>query len=247
MFRRAVWAAALGGSLSAQPIVPAKAGLVSYADEAYLDGRAVDISPARLVVMTENAVLRTETGLAEVLLGPCGAMWIGERSSFRMVSARLSDIRIELLSGSVIVGAGPMAKRTQLSLLWKDALMTLARGAFRFDAEPPEAEVLAGRMKLRVANKEILVMTGRSLSLDGLSSPRKFPRGDPDGLESWSKIRADLLARLALQYKENVQQPSRPLTQDSVGGNTGGTLIGPHLDPFPTSSSSASGCAVTPW
>ena len=73
-----VWVLALAASLPAQSIIPAKAGLVSYADEAYIDDEPVAISSSRFFVVNENAVMRTGAGRAEVLLGPCAAMWIDQ-------------------------------------------------------------------------------------------------------------------------------------------------------------------------
>jgi len=244
----------LAVSLSGQSIVPAKAGLVSYADEAYIGDRMVEISPSNLVVVNQNAVLRTGAGRAEVLLGPCGAMWIGEKSSFRMISGALTDIRVELLAGPVIVGVGPLTKGTRLSLL-KNAIATLAwSGAFRFDAEPPRAEVLAGRMRVRLANRQTSVTAGRLLPLDSLTSPHKFPHGDPDELESWSKSRAALLARLAIQHREDVQPPAPLPTAGDIGeypGGLGGKVLTngrpAPAQPLPPLKSAASGCAVAPW
>lgn len=89
---------AFAASLPAQSIIPAKAGLVSYADDASIEDRLISVSPSDFFFVKEDAVLRTGAGRAEVLLGPCAAMWIDEKSSFRMISSGLSDIRIEVLS-----------------------------------------------------------------------------------------------------------------------------------------------------
>src|SRR5208283_3885437 len=103
MLSKALCAGALALTLPAQSIVPVKAGLITYVDEAYVDGRPVEISPTRFFVMNENAVLRTGIGRAEVLLGPCSAMWVEEQSSLRLISSGLNDVRLEVLNGSVVV------------------------------------------------------------------------------------------------------------------------------------------------
>lgn len=255
MLKKTAWVAALAASLPSQPIIPANAGLVSYADEAYIDDRLIEISPTHFFVVNENAVLRTGAGRAEVLLGPCAAMWIDENSSFRMISTALSDIRIEVLTGSVIVAAGAMVKGTKLTLLLKTSVASVDRkGAYRFDAEPPRVQVLAGRTTVQWASQGIPVTAGRWLPLDALAHVRKFDDRNPDALDNWSNGRAAFLARLSGQQTGNVQEPAPPADMDAVRIATMGrakelpslnTQISTGLPPVPDSS--RSGCAVEAW
>jgi len=253
MFGKSVWAVALAASLPAQYLIPAKAGLVSYADEAYIEDGPVNISPTDFLFVTENGVLRTGAGRAEVLLGPCAAMWIDEKSSFRMLSSALSDIRIEVLTGSAIVAAGAMARRTKLTLLLKTSVAPLDhKGAYHFDAEPPRVEVLSGRTTVQWADQRFSVTAGRWLALDALASVRKFAKLNPDPLEKWSNGRAALLARLSNQQTVKVQEPAPPVMQNDpdnnkgVPGLPGDTSASiPQLPPMP--SVSLSGCGVAAW
>ena len=197
--------------MPAHSIIPAKAGLVSYADEAYIDNRAVD---DHVFEVNENAVLRTAGGHAEVLLGPCAAMWIDGNSSFRMISIAVSDIRIEVLTGSVIVAVGEPVKETKVTLLLKTSVASLnPKGAYRFDAEPPRVKVLAGRSTLQWANHSISVTAGRWLPLQGPAHVRKFDKRNPDPLDNWSNDWAALWARLSDLQTGSVQDSSQPVTQ----------------------------------
>ena len=108
--------ALMAASLSAQSVLSTKAGLVSDGGEVYMDDRRVEISPSGIVMVNENAVLRTGAGKAEVLLGPCAAIWIDENSSFRLISNDIIDTRIEWLTGSAVVGAGAFQGGAQITV-----------------------------------------------------------------------------------------------------------------------------------
>jgi hypothetical protein len=253
MFGKTAWVVALAASLHSQPIIPANAGLVSYAEEAYIDNRLVD---DHFFVVNENTVLRTAVGRAEVLLGPCAAMWIDENSSFRMISTVLSDIRIEVLTGSVIVAAGAIVKGTELTLLLKTSVASVDRkGAYRFDAEPPRVQVLAGRSTVQWANQGISVTAGRWLPLGGLAHARKFDQRNPDPLDTWSNARAAFLARLSGRQTGNVQEPAPSADMGAVRTATWGDARRlPSLNTMDTQSSlppgpnsSRSGCGVEAW
>ena len=252
MFGKIVWIAVLAATLPAQSIIPAKAGLVSYADEAYIDGRPVEISTAHFYIVNESAVLRTGAGRAEVLLGPCAAMWIDENSSVRMISARLSDIRMEVLTGSAVVAAGPLEKGTRLALLLKTSVTPLDRkGAYRFDAEPPRIKVLAGRTTVQWANRGIPVTTGRWVPLDAEARVRKFDKLTPDALVDWSNARADYLVRLARHHTGNVGEGAPAVTladlENARGLGTRPVEASPQVVFPPMANSSNAGCGVMGW
>jgi hypothetical protein len=225
-------------------MVPAKAGLVSYADEAYVDDRLVEISPTRFFAMNENAVLRTGIGRAEVLLGPCSAMWVDQQSSLRMISSGLSDVRLEVLSGSVVVATGEMVKGTKVTLLLKTSAAALdPKGAYRFDAAPPRIKTLAGRTTVQWAGRAILIPAGRMLPLDAAAQPVKFDKQNAGVLETWSNGRAAYLARLSGQLSREGPEPTAPDATTPRGGP--GRNRSP-LDSIPALPN-PQGCGVTAW
>src|SRR5580692_5453283 len=82
-------------ALLAQTAIPAKAGLVDYTQGSVrIDDRPVEATGTHFLDVKENDVVRTDGGRAEVLLGACSAMWIGDNSSFRMLSNSLIDTRL---------------------------------------------------------------------------------------------------------------------------------------------------------
>jgi len=90
----------------AQPVISAKSGLISYVEgKVYLGDQIVEPSPTRFPDVKENAVVRTAEGRAEVLLTPGVVLRLGENGSFKMLTNRLIDTRLELLTGSAVVEA----------------------------------------------------------------------------------------------------------------------------------------------
>jgi len=250
MLRKALWAAALAASLPAQSIVPARAGLVSYADEAYIENRLVEISTTHFFRVHENEVLRTGAGRAEVLLGPCSAMWVDENSSFRLISDALSDVRLEVLSGSVVVSSGAMVKGGRMTVLLKTSVAPLdAKGAYHFDTAPARIKVLAGRTAVQWDNRTTELAASRLLVLEGSADAIKFDRRSPDPLENWSYARAAHLARLAAEQRWSVLD--HPGVQDATArvpiNHPGPVLVTPQPEATPPVIAPASGCRVEPW
>src|SRR5713101_4978514 len=97
--------AALGGlPACAQSVISAHSGLVHYVEgRVLLDGKPVEVKITAFPEIKEGKEFRTEDGRAEVLLNPGVFLRMGENSSVRMVSNKLSDTRVEFLSGSVII------------------------------------------------------------------------------------------------------------------------------------------------
>ncbi len=226
-------------------------GVVSHAGDALIDDRLVNDN---FFIVNANSILRTGAGHAEVLLGPCAALWIDDNSSFRMISTALSDVRIDVLKGSVIVATGAMPKGTKLTLLLKGSVASVDRkGAYRFDAEPPRIQVLAGRITVQWDSRHIPVIAGRWLPLDGRVYARKFER-NPDQLDNWSNRRAALLARLAGWQPADTNEPAPSADLGAVRIATKGEArqlpnlsgqVSTDLPPRPDSP--RSGCGVGPW
>ena len=243
-----VCAVALGTLLSAQPIVPSKAGLVTYGEgQIYIDDQVMAVPLAQSLEIGENTVLHTGVGGVEVLLGPCAAMWIGQDSSVRLISRALADARIELLTGSVVVASGSLPRRAKLTVLMATVIAPIGhRGAYRFDAQPPEVKVLSGRIAVRRAEKQISVAGGRLLVLEPQPKVRKFDIRVADPLEDWSRDRAITLAGGLNPHSVNVTarvvDGSPQMYQQRRRG------IDDPMKPIPPlPNSSAFGCGVPVW
>ncbi len=184
---------------SAQSVISAKSGLVSYIQgQVYLGDQALEITPTttKFPEMKENEVLRTEDGLAEVLLPPGFTLRLGENSSMRMVTNRLIDTRVELLTGSAIVEALETPKGLAVTVVSKGATISIAKnGHYRFDMAPARLRVFAGLANVAIGGQNFDVSGGKMISLEGQSaSVEKFDKNDQDALENWSHRRSELTA-----------------------------------------------------
>src|SRR5579864_3030907 len=93
-----------GSAFAQQYVISAHSGVVQYVEgTAYINDNQVDPKFGQFPDIKENQVLRTEEGRAEILLTPGAFLRLSENSSIRMVSNKLTDTRIEILTGSAMV------------------------------------------------------------------------------------------------------------------------------------------------
>lgn len=182
---------------SAQPVVSAKSGLVSYVEgKVFVGDQEVRPSLTSFPEIKENTVLRTTEGRAEILLTPGTFLRVGENSSFRMITNRLIDTRLELLTGSAVVEADEVAKDTNLTIVANKATILIAKhGLYRFDMEPARLKVFEGAASATTGEQTTPVAAGKMLRLDSDSaSVEKFDKESTDALDRWSRRRAENVA-----------------------------------------------------
>ena len=182
--------------LAGQQVISAQSGLVHYTEGQVLVGaNPVDLKFGQFPQLKENEELRTERGRAEVLLNPGVFLRVAENSGFRMLSTRLTDSRLEFLSGAMVIEAGQLAKDQAVTVLHKDVTVSLAKsGLYRFDSEPPALRVFEGAAVVETAGSKVEVTKGKMLPFDGSVAAVKFDREQTDALDNWSGRRAEYLA-----------------------------------------------------
>jgi hypothetical protein len=181
----------------AQQVISAKSGLLSYVEgNVTLNGEPADFSGVHFSDVKENAVVRTADGRAEILLTPGVVLRMGENTSLRMITNRLVDTRLELLTGSAVVEADQIAKDTSVTIVCKDGVVTLPKaGLYRFDTEPAQIKVFKGDADVEVAGASQVVSGGHVLGLsNGAATLAKFDVEDTDSLDRWSHRRGSYLA-----------------------------------------------------
>jgi len=189
---------ALGAiSASAQPVISAKAGTIAKVEgTVYLGDQLVEDSLTKFPDIKENGVVRSEDGRAEILLTPGVVLHLGEKSSFRLITNRLIDTRLELLTGSAVIDAADIAKDTNVTVVCKDATISLSKaGHYRLDAEPARLRVFAGMAGVEIAGRHMEVVAGKMMGLGSDSaSVEKFDKNDTDSLDNWARRRSELMA-----------------------------------------------------
>jgi len=185
-------------SALAQPVISAKSGMISRAEgEVFLGDTAIEESQATFPEVKENAVLRTQHGRAEVLLTRGVYMRVGESASFKMLTNRLIDTRLEVLTGSAVVEADEIVKDNNLTILAGEATIAVNKhGLYRFDMSAGTIKVFDGTASVTMNGQTVLVGAGRMLKMEG-GQPviEKFNKEETDALDNWSKRRAEQIAR----------------------------------------------------
>jgi hypothetical protein len=132
---------------------------------------------------------------------------LGENSSFKMLTNRLIDTRLELLTGSAVVEADDIAKDTNVTLVCKDGTVSLGKkGLYRLDTAPARLKVFDGLASVQVGGQNVQVPAGKMLSLGGeIASVEKFDKEDTDSLDNWSKRRGELVAMANVSAAKQVR------------------------------------------
>jgi hypothetical protein len=180
MLGRTVFALGLAfsGSMWAQAVISAHSGVIQLTEGTVeLDGTAVQ-SPARLGEFQDvksGQTLTTKDGDAEILLTPGVFLRLAENSSFKMVSNKLTDTRVEVLSGTAMLQVGELLPDNAITVMYHNADIELSkRGLYRIDSAP--------EAKLRVYDGEAKVTSG-DMSPVGLRKGREVVFGG-DKLEA---------------------------------------------------------------
>jgi hypothetical protein len=124
-----------------------------------------------------------------------------------MITNRLIDTRLELLTGSAVVEADEIAKDTNVTLVCKDGTVLLGKkGLYRFNTAPAQLKVFEGLASVQVAGQNVLVEGGKMLVLGGtIASVEKFNKEDTDSLDNWSKRRGELVAMANVSAAKQVR------------------------------------------
>jgi len=190
---------ALSGTTAfGQSVISAHSGLIHYVEgRVLLDGKPVEVKITSFPEVKENMELRTEDGRAEVLLNPGVFLRLAENSSVRMVANKLTDTKVEFLSGSALIESSRelAQKENFVTILYKGAAAHLRKsGIYRFDSEPAQFRVYSGEAEVETGSNVLIVKTGKLVSLDGLVAVEKFNPKDGDELSRWSERRAEYVS-----------------------------------------------------
>jgi hypothetical protein len=177
---------------SAQSVVSARSGLIHYSEGAvFVDNQQVEQRPGRFTEIKQGAELRTENGRAEVLLTPGMFLRIGEASAIRMISNRLSDTRVEFVSGASVLESVNAAPGASVVMIYKASEVRFhTPGTYRFNSQPPELRVVEGEADVLFEGQPMTVKQRQVLALsDTTATPQPATDAD-DALDTWARRRS---------------------------------------------------------
>jgi hypothetical protein len=218
-----------GPAAFAQSVISARSGLIHYVEgRVTLDGKPVEVKVTAFPEVKENMELRTEDGRAEVLLNPGVFLRLAENSAIRMVANKLSDTKVEFLSGSAIVESSSelVQKENSVTILYKNATVHPRKtGIYRFDSEPAQFRVYSGEAEVESASNVLTLKAGKMVSLDGLVAVEKFNPKDGDSLSRWSERRAEYISMANVSAAKYVSDSGRTW-------NSSGWFFNPYFGMF---------------
>ncbi len=187
------------GSACAQYVISSHSGVIQYVEgRAYLGDKTIEPKFGQFPDIKENQEFRTEDGRAEILLTPGVFLRLGENSAVRMLSTRLTDTRVEMLSGSAMIECNEMPKDNAVQLVYKkDSIGLQKQGLYRLDTEPAHFQVFEGEAVVTDPSGQLTLKSGKQTNLAGVLMAENFDRkaDDQDALYRWSDRRASYVAQ----------------------------------------------------
>jgi FecR protein len=219
-----------------QPVIGAKSGVINWVEgDVFLADKPYTMQPSQFGEVKENMVFRTEEGRAEILLPPGVFFRLGEKSSFKMITNRLIDTRVELLAGSAVLEIADLSKEATVTVVCKDGTISLNKiGIYRIDADPAQVKVFKGTADVALHGETVSVPTGKMLLLSGaVASAEKFNSADTDSLDHWSRRRGEMLANANISAAKQANGAYGSGSSDPCFGS-GGYRTGPFARPWGT-------------
>jgi hypothetical protein len=179
-----------------QSAISAKAGLVHYAEgKVLLDGKEIETKAGgKFPEMKEGGTLTTEEGRVEILLNPGVYLRLAENSSVKMITNRLIDTRLDVLSGTALVEVTEVLADNHVTVLCKEATVEFTKSSLvRFDAEHG-VSVFKGQADFVAGGKTQTLREGKEMLFDGNLTVAKFDNKAGDPLYRWASRRSEYLS-----------------------------------------------------
>lgn len=207
----------------AQNAISAHSGMVNYVEgRVTLDAKKLDPKPAEFPQMRNGQLLEAEDGRSEVLLTPGVFLRVAENSSFRMISDKLEDTKLEVLSGSILVEVDELLKSNSVQIQFQGASVVLAKhGLYRFDMDANRLRVYDGEARVTPSASNsgdvLAVKAGREVVFGAVPLSNKFDNKTTDAFYRWSARRGDYIARA------NISSANTANTSSSFAGYGAGS------------------------
>ncbi len=178
----------------AQDVISARAGFVNYKHGQVILPKGPNGSDARQ--LQPGQTVSTDDGRVEVLLTPGTFLRLDNKSAARMISTNLTDVQVELLSGTATVEADDLSKGASVTILWHGQRIPIThKGLYRFEPGPEAMRVYVDDGKLNLAGQTLKSGRDADLTSSGmLAAVNKFNRKNTDTFDRWNQARAYQLA-----------------------------------------------------
>jgi hypothetical protein len=178
-------------------VISAHSGLVNFVEgDVKIADQAVKLNGAIFPDVKVGQTLSTQMGRAEVLLTPGVFLRLDNHSSFLMISSKLTDTQVEILSGSALVEADEILKDNRIVVKMGNAETLLLRnGLYHFNADAGQVRTFEGKAQVSEAANSTELKGGRTLLVGSSLTSDKFnKKKSQDELWAWSQQRDYRLA-----------------------------------------------------
>jgi hypothetical protein len=192
----------LTSSAWAQSVISAHSGVIQYTEgQVTLDGKTIQPKFAEFPDVKVGQTLAAQDGRTEVLLTPGVFLRVAENSSVRMVSNKLADTKVEIVSGTAIVEVSELLQNNAITLQVHDVqIALLKKGLYKIDADDP------GRLRVydgdaRVTSSTNATLTagrGREVVFGAVLEARSFDTKQTDAFYRWAARRDEYVAQANL-------------------------------------------------
>jgi hypothetical protein len=211
---------------SGQSVISAKAGVVHYTEGDVTVGSSGTSTPVetktggRYTELKDGQELATGEGRAEVLLNPGVFLRMGENSTIKMISTRLSDARLELTRGVALVEVAELSKDNAVTVLVKDAAVTFSKmGLVRMDVDNG-IRIYKGEAQVMAGDTPQTLKEGREMQFANGDVVAKFDAKVGDSLYRWANRRAEYIA-MANVASANMARKSFSSSSSSTSSGSG--------------------------
>jgi hypothetical protein len=178
----------------AQAVISAHSGMVNFVQgEVKLADRPVKLDGAIFPDVKLGQTLSTKSGRAEILLTPGVFLRLDKDSSFRIISNKLADTQVEILSGSALVEANEILKDNHITVkVCGSETLLLKTGLYHFNADAGQVRTFVGKAQISGASSSVRTQLkgGRTLLVGSSLLPQKFDKNkSKDELLAWSEQR----------------------------------------------------------
>jgi hypothetical protein len=176
----------------AQAVISARSGMVNFVEgKVQLAGQPVKLDGAIFPEVKLGQTLSTQAGHAEILLTPGVFLRLDRNTSFQVISNKLTDTKVEILSGSALVEADEILKDNRIMVKMGDSETRLLKtGLYHFNAAAGQVRTFAGKAQVSDASNSAELKGGRTLLVDSSLTPERFNKNkSKDELYAWSEQR----------------------------------------------------------
>jgi hypothetical protein len=176
-------------------MISARAGFVNYKHGRVLLPQGTDAKDVRQ--LEAGQIAGTGIGRLELLLAPGSFLRLDNESEIRLVSSRLTDVQVELLSGTATLEVNEIPRQAALAILWRDQTIPAEHsGVFRFEPGNDSMRIYVESGKLKLANQTVKAGNYIDLAAAGtLTAALRFNRKNIDEFDRWNQARGYQLAR----------------------------------------------------